>query len=59
MKIEFDTETNELKVDGVIVTHIRTNLAVDTNYLDRLDGGKELLGHFLDLNIKFYSPKQI
>ena len=56
MKIEFDTEINELKVDGMIVTPIRTNLAVDINYLDRLDGGKELLGHFLDLNIKFYKP---
>jgi len=57
MKIEFDTETNELKADGKVINKVKTNLQIDTNYLSKIDGDEEILGYFLDLNIKFYKPK--
>jgi len=57
MKIEFDTETNELKVDGMIVLNSQSSLTKDANFLTMFDGDDKVLGYFVNLNIKFYESK--
>jgi len=56
MKIEFNTESNELKVDGKTIDKATSSLMISDNCLKRLDGNNTILGHFIDLNIKFYKP---